>query len=396
MLRFISAVPVVLSFNGMSMSENSLSKTLWQLGFVVLLIAAMALLAANVKSNLADAGISVSFGFLQQQAGFAINESLIEVSSSSSYARVLLAGVVNTLFLSAACIIGASIIGILMGVLRTSGHYLGVKLALIYIELMRNTPKLLILLAMYLATINALPATRQSWSFFDTFFVSNRAIYFPTVEQSSGSQFIVVIVLLWLLSLPLLSMLSKFVQDKKGVKWPVFFPVTCIAVVAIVCSILSDAINYPVSFPELKGFDFSGGGRLSVQFLVLVCALSIYHGGQVAELVRGAIEGVPRGQFEAAKASGLKFSQMMRLVVLPQATRIIIPPLGNQYLNITKNTSIALAVGYSDLVSVMTTTINQTFRPIEMMCVSMVVYLVICLTVSWAVNSYNARVNKDA
>lgn len=309
--------------------------------------------------------------------------------------RILMAGVINTLFLAVACIVGASLIGVLMGVLRTSGHYLGVKVALIYIELMRNTPKLLILLAMYLAVINTLPMTRKSWGFLDSVFISNRAVYFPTIEQSSGITFLITLLVLCLVSLPLLGKLSQKIQDKKGIRWPVFLPVTCVAVVAIACSVLSESIRYPVLFPELSGFDFAGGGRISIQFLVLVAALSIYHGGQVAELVRGAIESVPRGQFEAAKASGLDFYQMMRLVVLPQAIRIIIPPLGNQYLNITKNTSIALAVGYSDLVSVMTTTINQTFRPIEMMCVSIAVYLTICLVVSAAVNAYNARVNND-
>lgn len=366
---------------------------LWQAGFLLLLAVLVIFAVRNVEANLADAGISLSFGFLSSQAGFDINESLIQVSSSSSYGRMFLAGVLNTLLLSLVCIMGATLVGVIMGILRTSGHYLGVKVAHFYIEIMRNTPKLLILLALFLVVINALPQVRQSWSLGDIFYVSNRAVYFPALLPGSGTRLLLVLACLWPLALLVLRPLSRRHRDETGMNIPVFWPVTGLLVVLTAAAGLTGLVEFPLSRPELSGFDFQGGGRISIQFLVLVGALSIYHGGQVAELVRGAIEAVPRGQFEAARASGLTFLQMMRLVVLPQAVRIIVPPMGNQYLNITKNTSIAVAVGYSDLVSVMTTSINQTFRPIELMTLSMCIYLAICLAVSFLVNTYNARVN---
>ena len=189
----------------------------------------------------------------------------------------------------------------------------------------------------------------------------------------------------------ILGRIARQIQERTGIRYPVIWPVSIFILAMIAVPATTGLIEYPLSWPVLKGFDFAGGGRISVQFLVLVLALSIYHGGQVSELVRGAVQSVPIGQFEAARASGLSFAQMTRLVILPQAVRAAVPSMGNQYLNITKNTSIALAVGYSDLVSVMTTSINQTFRPIELMTVSMGVYLGICLIVSWLVNIYNAR-----
>jgi general L-amino acid transport system permease protein len=370
------------------------AKVLWQAGFLALVVYGLFVAVQNVEANLARAGISVSFGFLDSQAGFDINESLIPVSSASSYARVLLAGVINTITLSLVCIAGATLIGVLMGVLRTSGHYLGTRVALVYIEVMRNLPKLLILLALFLVVVNALPPVRQSWTVLGVVHFSNRAVYFPALEAGSGASLLLALALIWPLALLALGRVARRIQERSGIRYPVVWPTSLAVLCVLGVAVLSGLAAFPVSYPVLKGFDYQGGHRISIQFLVLAGALSIYHGGQVAELVRGAIEAVPRGQFEASRATGLGFLQMMRLVILPQAVRIIIPPLGNQYLNITKNTSIAIAVGYSDLVSVMTTSINQTFRPIELMTLSMLVYLAICLGVSLAVNTWNARVSR--
>ncbi|WP_299967893.1 ABC transporter permease subunit [uncultured Roseobacter sp.] len=365
---------------------------IWQIAFFCAVVYGAAVAVQNVEANLARAGIAVSFSFMNSQAGFDISESLIEVSSSSSYARVFMAGVLNTLMLSAVCIAGATLIGVVMGVLRASTHALGTRVAHLYIELMRNLPKLLILLALFLAVINALPPVRQSWSVLDTIYVSNRAIYFPTLDASSGTRLLLVLGPLWLVGVLIGRRLAKRWQDRTGKVIPVVWPMSLAVLLILVGTAAFGLVRFPISHPELRGFDFQEGGRLSIQFVVLAAALSIYHGGQVAELVRGAIEAVPSGQSEAAKASGLNFVQRMRLVVLPQAVRVIVPPMGNQYLNITKNTSIGLAVGYSDLVSVMTTSINQTFRPIELMSLSMCIYLSICLTVSLLVNLYNRHI----
>jgi general L-amino acid transport system permease protein len=368
------------------------SQFFWQLLVVGILVWLGYVLASNIEANLAKSNIVLSFDFLSGQAGFDISESLLPVSSTSSYGSVILAGVLNTLTLALCCIIGATVIGVLMGILRTSDHYLGERVAGFYIEITRNLPKLLILLALYLAMVTALPVVRESWSFFGLVQISNRAVYFPVIEQGIGLYWIIAMLAIWPVALLMLGRIARRIQERTGIRYPVIWPVSIFILAMIAVPATAGLIEYPLSWPVLKGFDFAGGGRISVQFLVLVLALSIYHGGQVAELVRGAIQSVPIGQFEAARASGLSFAQMTRLVILPQAVRAAVPSMGNQYLNITKNTSIALAVGYSDLVSVMTTSINQTFRPIELMTVSMGVYLGICLIVSWLVNIYNARV----
>ncbi|KZB69088.1 hypothetical protein AUP42_09335 [Thalassospira lucentensis] len=368
------------------------SQFFWQLLVVGILVWLGYVLASNIEANLAKSNIVLSFDFLSGQAGFDISESLLPVSSTSSYGSVILAGVLNTLTLALCCIIGATVIGVLMGILRTSGHYLGERVAGFYIEITRNLPKLLILLALYLAMVTALPVVRESWSFFGLVQISNRAVYFPVIEQGIGLYWVIAMLVIWPVALLILGRVARRIQERTGIRYPVVWPVSIFILVMIAVPATTGLIEYPLSWPVLRGFDFAGGGRISVQFLVLVLALSIYHGGQVAELVRGAIQSVPVGQFEAARASGLSFAQMTRLVILPQAVRAAVPSMGNQYLNITKNTSIALAVGYSDLVSVMTTSINQTFRPIELMTVSMGVYLGICLIVSWLVNIYNARV----
>ncbi|WOI11796.1 amino acid ABC transporter permease [Thalassospira lucentensis] len=368
------------------------SQFFWQLLVVGILVWLGYVLASNIEANLAKSNIVLSFDFLSGQAGFDISESLLPVSSTSSYGSVILAGVLNTLTLAFCCIIGATVIGVLMGILRTSGHYLGERVAGFYIEITRNLPKLLILLALYLAMVTALPVVRESWSFFGLVQISNRAVYFPVIEQGIGLYWVIAMLVIWPAALLILGRVAHRIQERTGIRYPVVWPVSIFILAMIAVPATTGLIEYPLSWPVLRGFDFAGGGRISVQFLVLVLALSIYHGGQVAELVRGAIQSVPIGQFEAARASGLSFAQMTRLVILPQAVRAAVPSMGNQYLNITKNTSIALAVGYSDLVSVMTTSINQTFRPIELMTVSMGVYLGICLIVSWLVNIYNARV----
>ncbi len=368
------------------------SQFFWQLLVVGILVWLGYVLASNIEANLAKSNIVLSFDFLSGQAGFDISESLVPVSSTSSYGSVILAGVLNTLTLALCCIIGATVIGVLMGILRTSGHYLGERVAGFYIEITRNLPKLLILLALYLAMVTALPVVRESWSFFGLVQISNRAVYFPVIEQGIGLYWIIAMLAIWPVALLMLGRIARRIQERTGIRYPVIWPVSIFILAMIAVPATAGLIEYPLSCPVLRGFDFAGGGRISVQFLVLVLALSIYHGGQVAELVRGAIQSVPIGQFEAARASGLSFAQMTRLVILPQAVRAAVPSMGNQYLNITKNTSIALAVGYSDLVSVMTTSINQTFRPIELMTVSMGVYLGICLIVSWLVNIYNERV----
>ena len=362
-----------------------------QLSLAAILFSVAYIIVQNVRENLADEGIRLSFGFLSGEAGFDVNESLIAYSASDSYARVLLVGFLNTLELSFLCIVGSTVIGVVMGIIRAGSNWLGSRLALAYVELLRNLPKLLILLAVFIVMVNRLPTVRQAWNLFDGIYISNRAFYFPKLIWHDAMVFVLLGVLAWLLAAVLWSRYVKRHQDLTGSRFPVKWPVIGFLVIVLLSTSLLFSVPYQFSTPVFKGFDFTGGARLSVQFVALAFTLSVYHGGQITELVRGGIQSVPKAQLEAAAALGLKPSQVTRFVVLPQALRMIIPPMGNQYLNLIKNTSIALAIGYSDLVSVMSTSINQTFRPIELMSITMMTYLAISLLVTALLNWFNVR-----
>ena len=362
-----------------------------QLTLAMILITAAYLIVQNIRDNLADVGIRLSFGFLSGEAGFDVNESLIAYSASDSYARVLLVGFLNTLELSFVCILGSTLIGVIMGIVRAGSNWLGTRLALAYVEVLRNLPKLLILLAVFIVMINRLPTARQAWNLFDGIYISNRAFYYPKLIWDEGMIFVLMGILLCFLVSVFWSRYVKRTQDLTGRQLPVKWPVIgCLLITVLSISLLFN-VPYQFSIPVFKGFDFTGGSRLSVQFVALAFTLSIYHGGQITELVRGGIQSVQKGQVEAAASLGLKPSLVTRFVVLPQALRMIIPPMGNQYLNLIKNTSIALAIGYSDLVSVMSTSINQTFRPIELMSITMMTYLAISLLVTALLNWFNFR-----
>ena len=362
-----------------------------QLTLAVVLIAISYIIVQNIHDNLAAVGIRIDFGFLSGEAGFDVNESLISYSATDSYARVLLVGLLNTLQLSVVCIVASTLIGVVMGIIRAGNNWLGSRLALAYVELLRNLPKLLILLAVFIIMVNRLPVVRNAWNIFDGIYISNRAFYFPTLIWTDNMRFVLVGLFLWLFAVIFWARYVHHHQDLTGQRLPIGLPAigSLLAILLLVSGLFS--IPYQFSIPVLKGFDFTGGGRLSVQFVALAITLSIYHGGQITELVRGGIQSVSKSQLEAAHALGLRPGQMTRLVILPQALRMIIPPMGNQYLNLIKNTSIALAIGYSDLVSVMSTSINQTFRPIELMSITMMTYLAISLVVTALLNWFNAR-----
>lgn len=362
-----------------------------QLGLAVILILGAYILAQNVHENLGEAGIRLGFGFLEGEAGFDVNESLIAYSASDSYTRVLLVGLLNTLELSFVCILGATLIGTMMGIIRAGNNWLGVRLAIAYVELLRNLPKLLILLAVFVVMVNQLPVVRTAWNWFGSVYISNRAIYFPKLIWHESMFFVFAGILSWLVTTLLWKRYVNLYQERTGKRLLFALPIIMLLIVVLATVSITFNVPYNFSTPVLTGFDFTGGGRLSIQFVALALTLSVYHGGQITELVRGGIQSVDEGQIEAAKTLGLRSSQVMRLITLPQALRMIIPPLGNQYLNLIKNTSIALAIGYSDLVSVMSTSINQTFRPIELMSITMMTYLAISLLVTALLNWFNAK-----
>ncbi|WP_420337869.1 ABC transporter permease subunit [Roseibium sp.] len=353
-----------------------------------LLVLVVVLAVLNIRHNLLAAGASPGFRFLFQEAGFDVSEALIPYSPGDDYWRVILVGVLNTLLLAVVCIILSTITGIGFGLLSVGPSPVGRGFALAYVDLFRNLPKLLILLVIYTVAVNWLPHVRDALSL-GPFHLSNRALNFPVLVGSGD---------VWLLPAAFVAGLCgahffrRFLDgegytgapDLKHLLW--LLPVITTGLAAT----LAD-FELGLSVPELAGFDFQGGGRVSLQFAIVAVTLSIYHGAQIAEVIRGGLQSVPKGQGEAAKALGLTASQTIRLVILPQVFRIVVPPMNNQYVNLIKNTSIAIAVGYSDLMSVSGTIINQSFKPLEMMLITMAIYLGICLFVTTSLNRWHSH-----
>lgn len=366
--------------------------SLSDIGVALAILAAFALVAFNVYSNMTAAGIQPGFGFLTQQAGFDLSETLIPYGSSDSYLRAILAGLANTIVVAAASLVIACIAGLALGLLSVSDAPVARLFALAYVELFRNLPKILVLLVIFVAAVNGLPAIRQALVL-GPFTISNRAIYLPWLSQDPRNT-------VWLIaSLILVPVLIRLWarraarrQALTGRRMPVL-PVAlalCIAVPAALAVVLGAPLG--LSWPVLQGFSVEGGMALSIQFCTVAVALGLYHGAQIAEVLRGGIEAVPKGQIEAAAALGLKGGQTTRLVVVPQVLRTVVPPLNNQFANLLKNTSISIAVGYSDLMSVAGTAINQTFRPLETMLITMSIYLLLCLALTGALNRWSARI----
>lgn len=362
------------------------------IGVGLAILAAFALIAYNVHSNMLAAGIEPGFAFLTQQAGFDLSETLIPYGANDSYLRAILAGLANTIVVAVASLVIASLAGLLLGLLSVSKAPLARLFALAYVELFRNLPKILVLLVIFVAAVNGLPAIRQALVL-GPFTISNRAIYLPWLSEDPRNT-------LWLIAclllVPLLVWLwvrrvtrRQAIVGRRAPVWPV-----ALALSIAVPAVLAVALGAPLdlSWPALEGFSVKGGVALSIQFCVVALALGLYHGAQIAEVLRGGIEAVPNGQIEAAAALGLKGGQTTRLVVVPQVLRTVVPPLNNQFANLLKNTSISIAVGYSDLMSVAGTAINQTFRPLETMLITMSIYLLLCLALTGALNHWSARI----
>jgi len=358
----------------------------WQTALALALIAAGYFAHLNVTRNLAVSGIAIDFGFLTREAGFDVSEQLIAYTPKDSYARVLLVGFLNTLLLAATTLLLATTVGLAIGVALTSRNWLVRMLSRTYVEVLRNLPKLLIVLALYIAMVRGLPLVRAAWTLPGGALLANRGLYLPWPEVPVGGAVIAAVGAIWLAAAVFWARAVRRHQDATGRRHPVALPALFGLAAALLLLYAAGLAEIRWSMPALSGFNITGGAHLTVQFTALWLSLSIYHASQIAEIVRGGIVSVDKGQREAAAALGLRPGRVLRLIVLPQAIRVIVPPLGNQYLNLIKNTSIALAVGYSDLVGVMNTAVNQTFRPVELMLVVMVVFLAINLTTAAALN----------
>jgi len=344
----------------------------------------------NTLTNMESRGITTGFGFLDNSAGFGILFSLIPYDEANSYGRTFVVGILNTLLVSGLGILFATILGFILGVARLSKNWLVAKMALVYIEIMRNIPLLLQIFFWYFAVLRTLPAPRDSLEFPLNAFMNNRGLYMPSPVVEPSFWAVAATFVAAIIGAVVLMRWAKKRQDATGQRFPA--GLVSLGMIIVLPLAVFWVIGAPLlwDLPELRGFNFRGGVRLIPEFIALWLALTIYTAAFIAEIVRSGIQSVSHGQTEAAMALGLRRSTALRLIIIPQAMRVIIPPLTSEYLNLTKNSSLATAIGYPDLVAVfMGTTLNQTGQAVEIVGMTMAVYMTISLSISMLMNLYN-------
>ena len=363
----------------------------YQIVVFVGLVAFVWWIIGNTSENLQRANIASGFGFLNSRAGFDISQTLIAYTSDSTVSRALLVGFLNTLLIAVTGIITASIVGFLVGIGRLSHNWLIRKISTVYVEVFRNIPPLLVIFFWYLGVLSVLPQPRESYHLPFSSYLNNRGFFLPKLIWESGSWLIVLAFLLAIAMSWFVARRARQRQMATGQQFPVFWTSLGLIVGLPLLGYFAAGMPLSVEFPQQSTFNLTGGFQIKPEFLALYLALSFYTASFIAEIVRAGIMGVSKGQTEAAAALGLRQGSILRLVVVPQALRIIIPPLTSQYLNLTKNSSLAIAVGYADLVAIGGTVLNQTGQSIEVVAIWMVVYLGLSLATSAFMNWFNSR-----
>jgi general L-amino acid transport system permease protein len=365
-------------------------QAIYQIVLVVALATLFYILISNTATNLRRQNIASGFGFIDRTAGFDISQTLIDFDNSMSYRRAFLVGLLNTLLVAGLGIVLATVLGFTIGIARLSSNWLVARLATVYVEIVRNVPPLLQLFFWYFAVLKSLPVPRQSYTLPGGGFLNVRGLYLPAPVPEVGFDNVAIAFLIGLAASVAFYFAARYLQRQTGKRLPVFW--MSVALIVLMPLGVFMYFGQPLGFdyPVLKGFNFQGGMVMQPEFLALLLGLSIYTASYIAEIVRAGIQGVSTGQKEAALAIGLSKGQSLRLVVIPQAMRIIIPPLTSQFLNLTKNSSLAVAIGYPDLVSVWSgTVLNQTGQAVEVILVTMCVFLTISLITSAFMNWFN-------
>ena len=376
---------------GSFINDPKVRGVFFQAVVVVLLVASVWWIVHNVIDNLQRLHISSGFGYLKSRAGFDISVSAIPYSSDDTYGRAIVVGLINTLIVAAAGIITATIIGFIVGVGRLSRNWLIRKICTVYVETFRNIPPLLVIFFWYSGVLAVLPVVRESIGLPFGSFLNQRGFYLPRAIWGDGSWLIFVALLVGIAMAWFVARTARQRQMATGQQFPVFW--TSLALIVGLPLLAYALSGFPLTFdfPKQSTFNLTGGFHIGPEFLSLYLALSCYTASFIAEIVRAGILGVSKGQSEAAGALGLRPGSILRLVVVPQAMRIVIPPLTSQYLNLTKNSSLAIAIAYPDLTATAGTVLNQTGQAVENVLIMMVVYLIISLVTSAVMNVVNAR-----
>ena len=348
-------------------------------------------IVGNTTENLRRANISSGFGFLNGRAGFDVAQSLIEFSANSTFGRAIVVGLINTVLVALLGIVTATVLGFLIGIGRLSGNWLIARLCTVYVEVFRNIPPLLVIFFWYLGVLAVLPGPRDSVELPLGTFLNNRGFFIPKPIWGEGAWLIPVALVVALILTWIVARIAHKRQMATGERLPVLW--IALGLILGLPFLALAATGFPLTFdfPIQGNFNLVGGFDVKPEFLSLYLALSFYTASFIAEIVRAGILGVSKGQSEAANALGLRSGPTLRLVVVPQAMRIIIPPLTSQYLNLTKNSSLAVFIGYPDLVQIGQTTMNQTGQAIEVVAIWMLIYLGLSLTTSAFMNWFNAR-----
>jgi len=363
----------------------------FQIFWVLLVVGLIYYLYRNTQANLERQSIATGFEFVSKEAGFGIGESVITYSAADTYFRAFLVGAINTVKVSVIGIVLSLLLGTIVGIARLSSNWLVARLAAIYVEGFRNIPLLLQLFFLYAMFTETLPHPRKALEPVSGVFLCNRGLYFPILEKQPAFLWIGISIIIAFIAAWIIRWRFRRIQNLSGKRLPAI-PVSIVICLGIpLVTWLCLGMPWKIDVPHLQGFNFKGGLSVSPEFGALLLGLVLYTGAFIAEVVRSGIQSVSHGQTEAAMALGLKNRLVLNLVILPQALRVIIPPLTNQVLNLIKNSSLAVGIGYPDFVSVANTSINQTGQAIECVTLIMVFYLFFSLITSVLMNWYNKR-----
>ena len=377
--------------------NNKVKKFITQLITLLAIILVFGFFTYNAQINMDNRGIEFGYGFLKQESSFDVQFSLIEYDGSHSYARAYLVGLLNTLLVSFIGIILSTVIGVIVGIARLSPNFLIKNTAAFYVEFFRNIPLLLQIFFWYFAALRALPLPQDADSIMGVFYLTIKGLYTPSFVWENLDIFIYSVIAV-LISITVIRIYARKLQEKEGKQLPVFSISIALFIILPLLTFLIGGVSLNFQVPVLKqlsttGFIYEGGLRLPPELIALTLALSLYTATFIAECVRAGIQGISKGQKEAAASIGLTPNQILKLVIMPQALRIIIPPTTNQYLNLTKNSSLAAAIAYPDLVLVFAgTALMQTGRAIEIVSITMLTYLSISLSISVLMNWYNKSI----
>jgi general L-amino acid transport system permease protein len=374
-----------------ALGSRELKGLFWQVLVVGIAFAIIAFLWSNTVTNLSARRITTGFAFLGREAGMPIADSLLSYNPQNTYLWAFVVGVANTLRVAVIGIVLATILGTIVGISRLSANWLLSRIAAVYVEVLRDIPLLLQLLFWYVL-MQALPAARAAWRPIEGVFLSNRGLILPSIPIGERQLWVLCTITLGCVVVYALRRFLIAQQMRDGRPRPVW-PYALVFIILLPALVsFGLGVSWSIAWPELRGFNFVGGMTLAPEYFALLIALVTYTSAFIAEIVRSGIQAVPRGQWDAANALGLKRSFVLRQIILPQALRVIVPPMTSQYLNLAKNSSLAVAIGYQDVVSIANTTLNQTGQAIEAIALIMAVFLTISLGISFFMNWYNARI----